>query len=242
MMFKSTLACLALAAGALTASPGSSLNITPTVTDASLSFGEHYAVLNLDLINDLVAAVNTTQAGAAWINNTATWIDAVHKQTPPPLSIFSRIYFSNVQRPEIGPDTPFGQAVASLGNLTESSPGSQLYPAFKPLENWDVIIQKARYYAGAGNPLEEILSSQKIDTVILSGLRTSGVVLSTAIRLFDLNYQVYVISNNTFETSSTYSSQNQKIILEGILPLLPVNVITIEQAIDALSRSGPAVY
>ncbi|PWY74357.1 hypothetical protein BO70DRAFT_364334 [Aspergillus heteromorphus CBS 117.55] len=167
---------------------------------------------------------------------------SVHKQSPPPLSIFTRIYFSNVLRPEIGPDTPFGQAVATLGNLTASSPGAQLYPAFKPLDNWDVVLQKARYYAGAGNPLEEILSSQKIDTVVLSGARTSGVILSTAIRLFDLNYNVYVISNNTFETASTYSTQNQKIILEGILPLLPVNIITIEQAIDALSRSGPAVY
>ena len=31
-------------------------------------------------------------------------------------------------------------------------------------------------------------------------------------------------------------------ILEGILPNLPANVITIEQALAALGRSGPAVY
>ena len=31
-------------------------------------------------------------------------------------------------------------------------------------------------------------------------------------------------------------------ILEGIIPNLPANVITIEQAIAALGRSGPAVY
>ncbi|PYI07670.1 cysteine hydrolase family protein [Aspergillus sclerotiicarbonarius CBS 121057] len=241
-MFKSSLACLALlATGALTTSPGYSFNITPTVTNSSFSFGQHYAVLNLDLVNDLVATVNTTKVGEVWINNVATWINTVHKQDPPPLSIFSRIYYSNVQRPEIGA-SPFGAAVAALGNLTASSPGTQLYPAFKPLDNWDVVVQKARYYAGAGNPLEEILSSQRIDTVILSGIRTSGVVLSTAMRLLDLNYNVYVIANNTIESPSTYAPSNQKIILEGILPNLPVNIITIEQAIGALNRSGPAVY
>jgi nicotinamidase-related amidase len=38
--------------------------------------------------------------------------------------------------------------------------------------------------------LEEILSTQGIDTVILSGLRTSGVITATAYRLFDLDYKV----------------------------------------------------
>ena len=51
----------------------------------------------------------------------------------------------------------------------------------------------------------------------------------------------YVIANNTIETPPNtpdiYAS-----ILEGIIPKLPANVITIEQALAALSRSGPAIY
>lgn len=31
-------------------------------------------------------------------------------------------------------------------------------------------------------------------------------------------------------------------ILEGIIPSLPADVITLEQAMDAVKRSGPAVY
>ncbi|RAH72561.1 cysteine hydrolase family protein [Aspergillus aculeatinus CBS 121060] len=244
-MLKHTLTSLALfAAGAFTAttSPGYSWDIPSTVSGDSLSFGEHYAVLNLDLIDIVVSYVNTTTAGASWINNTARWIDAVHQQSPPPLSIFTRIYFANTQRPEINANDPFAEAVSLLGNITESSPAGQIYPAFRPRDNWDVVLQKVRYYAGAGNSLEEILASQKIDTVILSGIRTSGVVLNTALRLFDLNYKVYVISNNTIETPSTYASQIQQTILQGILPANPIDVITIEQAIAALNRSGPAVY
>jgi hypothetical protein len=142
-------------------------NIPSTVSNASLSFGTHYAVLNLDLTNGLVGSINTTAAGKAFINNTATWIDAVHQQAPPPISIFTRVYFSGPQRPEVGPTSPLQKTVAGLGNATESSPIGQIYPAFKPLAGWDVQLPKTGYYAGTGNSLEQILSAQKIDTVIL---------------------------------------------------------------------------
>lgn len=91
----------------------------------------------------------------------------MHQQSPPPLSIFTRIYFSTSQRPEVGPNTPFLAVVEPFGNVTANDAITDIYHAFKPLRNWDVVLQKVRYYAGAGNALEEILSSQGIDTVIL---------------------------------------------------------------------------
>lgn len=47
----------------------------------------------------------------------------------------------------------------------------------------------------------------------------------------------YVIANNTIETSS-HAQEINDAILRGILPKMPVDVITIEQAIKALNRSG----
>ena len=158
-------------------------------SNEALSFGQHYAVLNLDLINALVSGVANTTAGMQFIANTARWIDTVHAQKPPPLSIFTRIYFSNARQPEIGPDSPFRKVGAMLG--TSSDPETEIYPAFHVDEAaGDTVLQKTRYYAGAGNALQEILSTQKIDTVILSGIRTSGVILSTVYNLFDLDYNV----------------------------------------------------
>ncbi|KAK5165546.1 uncharacterized protein LTR77_009075 [Saxophila tyrrhenica] len=214
--------------------------IASTVSNNSLSFGRHYAVLNLDLINGIVGGVENTTAGKAWIDSTANWIDAVHSQNPPPLSIFTRIYFSNSHKPEVGPDAPFAAVGGALG--TAAQPETELYPAFNVHKKaGDVVLQKTRYYAGAGNALEQILSTQHIDTVVLSGIRTSGVILSTAYRLFDLDYKVYVIANNTIESPPNTPDINRN-ILEGILPKLPVDVITIEQAMAALERSGPAIY
>lgn len=187
------LAALHLVAAQDSGSPGYNCHphcITPTIpSNETFDFGRHYAVLNLDLNNALVGGVNATPAGRQFISNTARWIDAVHAQDPPPLSIFTRIYFSNSKKPEIRPQTPWAAVGGSLG--TASDPLTKLYPAFTVDEAaGDVVLQKARYYAGAGNALEEILSTQKIDTVVLSGIRTSGVISATAYQLFDLNYHV----------------------------------------------------
>jgi hypothetical protein len=92
-------------------------------------------------------------------------------------------------------------------------------------------------YAGSGNALEEILRAQKIDTVILSGLGTSGVVLDTVYHLYDLDY---VIANNTIETPIVANNPIQAAILgsEGIVGGLGSKDIAIEEALEGLKNSG----
>lgn len=194
MRFQSlSAAILATLASAQAQAPGYDgypTSIPSTVaSNTSLSFGKHYAVLNLDLINGIVGSVLNTTEGNAWIANTASWIDAVHALPSVPLTIFTRIYFVNSHKPEIGPTSPFAAVGGALGTQNDSL--TQIYPAFKVNEAaGDAVLVKTRYYAGAGNALEEILRAQQIDTVVLSGIRTSGVILSTAYRLFDLDYKV----------------------------------------------------
>lgn len=163
--------------------------IVPSTVNGTFSFGQHYAVLNLDLIVGLVSGVATTSEGQAFIQNTKTWIDAVHAQSPPPLSIFSRIYFANARKPEIKPGGAFSKTSAGL--TTAADPKTQIYPAFTvDYDAGDVVVQKTGYSATRGNALLDILQAQGIDTVILSGIRTSGVILSTTYVLFDHGYNV----------------------------------------------------
>jgi len=158
-------------------------------SEESVSFGKHYAVLNLDLINAIVDPVASTKSGKKWVDNTATWIDAVHDQEPRPLSIFTRIYFSNDMKPEVKSGSGFAELVEGI--TTEDDNSTQIYPDFNVDQGaGDIVLRKTRYYAGDGNALEEILRAQKIKTVVLSGIRTSGVILSTVYRLFDLDYKM----------------------------------------------------
>ncbi len=158
-------------------------------SNETINFGQHYAVLHLDLLNLFLESIENSTIGKAFINNVASWIDAVHAQDPVPLTFFTRLYFSNSHKPELGPNAPIAAVASAVG--TAASPETHIYPAFKvDKQAGDVVLQKTRYYAGAGNALELILNTQKIDTVILSGIRTSGVILATALRLFDLDYHV----------------------------------------------------
>lgn len=167
--------------------PGS--YIPSTITGNNLTFGQHYAVLNLDLLNAPIGVIGDTVAGRAFINNTASWINIVHAQKPPPLNIFTRVYFANSRKPEIKPNGPFFEAAVAF--TTANSSETQIYSGFNvDTAAGDVVLQKTGYYAGTGNALENILDAQSIDTVILSGLTTSGAVLSTTYRLFDLGYKV----------------------------------------------------
>jgi hypothetical protein len=123
-------------------------NITSTLaSNSTFSFGDRYAVLNLDLINGIVGSVNTTEQGQSFINSTVDWVDTVQAKASNPLTIWTRIYFSTSQRPELGLGVPFSNIAAGFGNITEQSATGQLYPAFQPLDT-DVVLPKTRFYAG----------------------------------------------------------------------------------------------
>lgn len=165
----------------------------PSNESSKLSFGQYYAVLNLDVENAAVFPFENTTAGKDWIDNLSRWIDAVHAQDPPPLSIYTAVSYINSHRPELGVQS--GKPVPFYANGkvfgAEDTRTTGIFHAFPINESaGDVVLSKARYYAGAGNQLEEILRAQKIDTVILSGVATYGAVLATAFQLFDLDYDV----------------------------------------------------
>jgi nicotinamidase-related amidase len=59
----------------------------------------------------------------------------------------------------------------------------------------EVVITKHRISAFAGTDLDMILRANDIDTLVLCGIATSGVVLSTPIEAADADYRLAVISD-----------------------------------------------
>jgi nicotinamidase-related amidase len=198
------------------------------------------AFLNLDLLTILVdtfALPNAT--GQAFIASERKWINALHALDPQPLIIFTRLYFNNPTNPELGPLTPFGAIIGPLLPLQESTPATQIYSGFDVHAN-DTVLVKTRYYAGTGNALEEILKAKGIDTVVLAGLRTSGVIIDTAFRLFDADFNVTVIRDCTLETPvGAASDAIQEAILGegGVVVKMGGTVVTLEEALGALGGS-----
>jgi nicotinamidase-related amidase len=61
----------------------------------------------------------------------------------------------------------------------------------------DIVVRKTRVGAMSTTDLDRQLRDRGIDTLVLAGLSTSGVVLSTVIEAADRDYRLYVLSDGT---------------------------------------------
>jgi nicotinamidase-related amidase len=73
-------------------------------------------------------------------------------------------------------------------------PSGAWHPALGP-EPDDIVVTKRRVGAFAGTDLEIVLRAKQIHTLVLFGIATSGVVLSTLLEAFDADYRLVVISD-----------------------------------------------
>ncbi|MCI0617378.1 cysteine hydrolase, partial [bacterium] len=91
--------------------------------------------------------------------------------------------------PEVSTRNPFFAAIKESTQHQQLFQGSmgEIHPAVSPLAN-EVVVVKHRISAFIGTDLDMILRAYEIDTLILLGIATSGVVLSTALDASDNDY------------------------------------------------------
>ena len=96
--------------------------------------------------------------------------------------------------PEVGTNNK------SFAGMRERAAGANMdeftkvHPDLAPLEN-EVTIVKRRVSAFTGSDLEVILRANNIQHIVLTGLATSGVVLSTLREASDKDYRITVLSD-----------------------------------------------
>jgi len=86
----------------------------------------------------------------------------------------------------------FGGVPAHL--FVADDPGAAINAGVAPADG-EIVVFKNRVSAFAGNDLQQILAAQDITHLVLAGIATSGVVLSTALQAADLDYEVTVLSD-----------------------------------------------
>ncbi len=95
--------------------------------------------------------------------------------------------------PEIGAGTAASfAAVAKSGMTGLEEPGVDASVAPLPGE---MVVTKRRVSAFAGSDLEVILRGHRIEHLVLTGIATSGVVLSTLRQAADMDYRLSVLSD-----------------------------------------------
>ncbi|KIO76747.1 isochorismatase [Pedobacter lusitanus] len=71
---------------------------------------------------------------------------------------------------------------------------ARILPELAPKDN-EVVVIKRRYSAFTGSDLEVVLRAAGIQHIVLAGISTSGVVLSTLREAADKDYQITILSD-----------------------------------------------
>lgn len=96
--------------------------------------------------------------------------------------------------PEVSPRNKSFSAVKQRTSLGTSAVAMEIHPAIAPLPE-EVVVIKRRVSGFSGSDLEVVLRSQDISHLVLCGIATSGVVLSTLREAADRDYQLTVLAD-----------------------------------------------
>jgi nicotinamidase-related amidase len=88
----------------------------------------------------------------------------------------------------------FSALAASGAAMSLDAPETQLHERVTPADGEPVVVKK-RVSAFAGSDLAEVLRGLGADTLVLTGIATSGVVLSTLRQAADLDYRLVVLAD-----------------------------------------------
>jgi nicotinamidase-related amidase len=96
--------------------------------------------------------------------------------------------------PEVSPNNKsFSMIKQNMAAFAEPK-AMDIYPEIKPQKD-DIVVIKRRVSAFTGSDLEVVLRSQGVTHLVLGGIATSGVVLSTVREAADKDYQLTVLSD-----------------------------------------------
>jgi nicotinamidase-related amidase len=99
---------------------------------------------------------------------------------------------------------------------------TEIHPDVAPQEG-DVVVVKRRVSAFTGSDLEVVLRAQGVTHLVLSGIATSGVVLSTLREAADKDYQLTVLADGCADADE----EVHRVLLTKVFPR-QAEVTTIE--------------
>jgi nicotinamidase-related amidase len=126
--------------------------------------------------------------------------------------IFVRVAFRDGY-PEVAASNRTFSALVSRGGFTEDSPETQIDPRLGP-QGSDLVVTKRRVSAFSGSDLGEVLRARRVGTLVLSGISTSGVVLSTLRQAADLDFELIVLR----DACADPDAEVHRVLTEKVFP------------------------
>ncbi|HEX5435912.1 MAG TPA: isochorismatase family cysteine hydrolase [Gemmatimonadaceae bacterium] len=129
--------------------------------------------------------------------------------------------------PEVSARNVSFSTIKQSNRFSGESP-EPVHPAVAP-ESGDITVVKHRVGAFLGTDLDMILRAHDIDTLVLCGIATSGVVLSTLRHAADADYRCIVVR----DCCADRDAEVHACLLDKVFPR-QATVVTSEQVLAAL--------
>jgi nicotinamidase-related amidase len=115
--------------------------------------------------------------------------------------------------PEVSDRNATFNGLKASGVFAAGAENAKIHPAVTPLAD-EIVVIKHRVSAFAGTDLDLMLRANGIETLILTGIATSGVVLSTLCHAADADYRLLVVG----DCCSDGDEEVHRVLLEKVFP------------------------
>jgi nicotinamidase-related amidase len=155
-----------------------------------LSIDKHHtAVLIMDYQNDIVSGV--TDAYPQLLDKAAAVLRGARQVGIPVIYVVVRF---RPGYPEVSARNKIFSGLKAAGRLAEGTPGAEIHASVAPQPE-EVIVTKRRVGAFSTTDLTSVLNAYNATSLVLLGIATSGVVLSTVRWAADADYDLIVIED-----------------------------------------------
>jgi nicotinamidase-related amidase len=174
------------------------------------------------------AVVEMSAAGNVAILSRTAGLIAAARQTV--MRVIYVVVTFRAGYPEVSPRNQSFGTLRESGRFAAGSEGTEVHPAVAPKPG-EVVVTKHRVSAFAGTDLDMILRANGIETLVLAGIATSGVVLSTVRHAADADYKVVVVE----DCCADRDAEVHRVLVEKVFPR-QATVVKAEAVVRALSN------
>lgn len=168
------------------------------------------ALLVMDFQNVILANHLSTDAAGKVLANTSELLASARRAR---MKIVHVMVGFREGYPEVSPRNALFSSMKGHGLLLLNAPNTEIHAAVAPTNDEPVVI-KHRLGAFSGTDLATLLRASGIETLLLAGVTTTGVLLTTVRQAFDLDFRLIVAS----DCCADPDTDAHEILLGKVLP------------------------
>ena len=126
---------------------------------------------------------------------------------------YVRVALTDEDAAKVPPTNKIFSAAAAARTMHVDDPATAIHEGVAPAAG-DIVVRKSRVGPFSTTDLDAQLGERGIDTLILAGISTSGVVLSTVRHAADHDYELYVLVDGCADLDD----EVHRVLMEKVFP------------------------